>query len=225
MHTVHHTLLASRSAAHKAAHDSAHSLRTQGNSCAHSGSFALRTGRAISLRPQAASVLRITHGAAWVTLPSLPGDHILSAGDSLPICAGDAVVLEAWHTPFSESIYFDWDAASLQVLAADGMAVRGSWLREVETVGAQDGRRDTAGLTSSGQSAHWSRWSRWGRWGMVSPSYCEAVLAPLADLRGAVAAGGFATARLGAGLIVLALGKLLDIAIWVATSRARASTA
>jgi Protein of unknown function (DUF2917) len=222
MHTVHHTLLASRSAAHKAGHDSAHTLQAQGNSCAHSGSFALRAGRAISLQPQGASTLRITHGAAWVTLASLPGDHILRAGDSLPIRAGDAVVLEDWRSPKCESLYFDWDAASLQVLAADGVAVRGSWLREVETVGAQEGQRRAAGLSSSGRSAHWSRW---GRWGMVSPSYCEAVLAPLADLRGALAAGGFAVARLGAGLIVLALGKLLDMAIWVATSRARASTA
>jgi Protein of unknown function (DUF2917) len=219
MHTVHHTLLASRSTAHKAVHDSAHTLQTQGNSCAHSGSFALRAGRAISLQPQGASTLRITHGAAWVTLPSLPGDHILHAGDSLPIRAGDAVVLEAWRSPKCESLYFDWDAASLQVLAADGVAVRGSWLREIGVVGAQDGQRDTAGLSSPGQSAHW------GRWGMVSPSYCEAVLVPLADLRGAAAAGGFAAARLLLGLGVLALGKLLDMAIWVATSRARASTA
>ncbi len=219
MHTIHHTLLASRSPAHKAPYDAAHTLQTQDVSCAHSGSFALRTGRAISLQPKTASTLRITHGAAWVTLPSLPGDHILRAGDSLPIRAGDAVVLEAWHSPNCESLYFDWDAASVQVLAADGVAVRGSWLRYVETVGAQDGQRRAAGLSSPGRSAHW------GRWGMVSPSYCEAVLAPLADLRGAAAAGGLAAARLATGLGVLALGKLLDMAIWVATSRARASTA
>jgi hypothetical protein len=223
MHTVIHTLLASRSAAHKAAHDAirdaAGASPSKDLTCAPSGSFALRTGRAIKLQPQSASTLRITHGAAWVTLPSLPGDHILRAGDSLPIQPGDAVVLEAWHVPVQESIYFDWDAASLQVLAAgsavadsvaaDGVAARGSWLREAHAVGSRNGQREAGGL---------------GRWGMVSPSYCEAVLAPLADLRGAVAAGGFAAARLLLGLGVLALGKLLDIAIWVATSRARAST-
>lgn len=210
MHAVQHSAFALHNMANSAAHKAAETHRPSA-CCTHAGSFALRAGRALSLRPQDAAVLRITHGAAWVTLPSLPGDHILRAGDSLPVSPGDAVVLEAWHMPISESLYFDWDAASVQVLAADGMAVRG----RLQGQTAPAGGRNVRGLGSKGS---------WASWGTLSPSYCEAVLAPLADLRGAVVLGGGAAARLALGLAAWTLGKLLDMAMLVATSRARAST-
>jgi Protein of unknown function (DUF2917) len=86
------------------------------------GSFALRAGRALSLRPKVAALLRITQGAAWVTLPSLPGDHFLRAGDSLHARAGDHVVMEAWpvpakSTPTGTALYFDWDPVPMRVAA------------------------------------------------------------------------------------------------------------
>ncbi len=165
--------------------------------------FALRAGRAMTLQPRAAATLRITQGAAWVTLASQPGDHFLQAGDALPISACDRVVMEAWHVPAHESLYFDWDSTPLPVAAPDGMAVRGSW------------RQPASGARTQGAAPL----------GLLAPSYCDAVLAPLADLRGAAVLGGKAAVRLVLGLAALTLGKVLDTAIFLATSRARASTA
>jgi Protein of unknown function (DUF2917) len=91
MHHIHHSFAASR------------------------GAFALPSGRAISLQPKASAVLRITQGAAWVTLPSQPGDHFLRAGDSLRTCAFDRVVMETWQVPVTESLYFDWDPVPMQI--------------------------------------------------------------------------------------------------------------
>ncbi len=81
------------------------------------GAFALQAGRAMTLRPKANALLRITQGAAWVTLPSQPGDHFLRAGDSLRISASDRVVLEAWQVPATQSLYFDWDPVPMRVAA------------------------------------------------------------------------------------------------------------
>ncbi len=59
-------------------------------------------------------------------------------------------------------------------------------------------------------------------------SYGAAVLAPLADLRAALALGAGALARLASGLLGLALGlavgKLADSASFLAASRARSNT-
>lgn len=169
----------------------------------YSGSFALHAGRALSLKPSAPSQLRITQGSAWVTLPSLPGDHFLRAGDTLQVRARDALVMEAWHMPQGQTLYFDWDPVPMHVPAgasAPAAAPKpGSWLR----------------------TAAPSR---------PRPSYCAAVLAPLADLRLAAVLGAGAAARLTAGLLGLAVGKLVDASVFLvaafrAASRARSSTA
>lgn len=90
-----------------------------------SGAFALRAGRALTLRPRLDSVLRITEGGAWATLPSQPGDHFLRAGDALRVVAGERVVMEPWQVPRTETLYFDWDVAPLRVPAPLRYAARG----------------------------------------------------------------------------------------------------
>ncbi len=169
----------------------------------HSGAFALHTGRALSLKPTAPSQLRITQGSAWVTLPSQPGDHFLQTGDTMQVRACDALVMEAWHMPQGETLYFDWDPVPMHIPvhapAAAHLPARGSWLRAAAPARAR-------------------------------PSYCAAVLAPLADLRLAAGLGAGAAARLTTGLLGLALGKLLDVsgflvAAFMAASRARTKTA
>ena len=70
-----------------------------------SGTFSLRMGRAMTLQPTQASVLRISKGVAWVTLPSVPGDHFLRAGDQLRVPAGDHVVMEAWQVPCAQMLH------------------------------------------------------------------------------------------------------------------------
>jgi hypothetical protein len=92
------------------------------------GVFALRAGRAMTLQPKQASVLRITEGAAWVTLPSVSGDHFLRAGDALHVPAGDHLVMEAWQTAPTHALHFDWDVAPIQIAAPRGIALRGRWL-------------------------------------------------------------------------------------------------
>jgi Protein of unknown function (DUF2917) len=167
-----------------------------GSAARPSGAFALPTGRALGLKPWAASQLRIAQGSAWVTLPSQPGDHILQAGDTLQVAACDAVVMEPWRMPQGQTLYFDWDPVPMHVPAAanpaDRLANR-SWLRMAIPAYPRQ-------------------------------SYCAAVLAPLADLRLAAVLGAGAVARLVAGLAGLGVGKLLDAAIFMAVSRARAST-
>ncbi len=192
MHHIYHSLF-SAIAAHGAASTHPVDSGTTAPTCvakrsAPYGSFTLHAGRAIALLPHAAAVLRISQGTAWVTLPSQPGDHFLSAGDTLRVKAGDKVVMEPWHkaaspAPATETLYFDWDPVPLQVAksitapkaAQQAVALRGSWYR----LPVQPAPR---------------------------ASYCAAVLAPLADLRAAVALGAGAAARLTVGLATWGLG-------------------
>jgi Protein of unknown function (DUF2917) len=186
MHHIYHSLFKAI-----AAHEATNTHAADGHAAASSnvaqhsapcGSFSLRSGRAVALRPHAAALLHISQGSAWVTLPSQPGDHFLHAGDTLRVEAGDRVVMEPWHTPgaqtpATETLYFDWDPVPLQVAtsiaapqaAQHAVALRGSWHR------------------LAGQPA-------------PRASYCAAVLAPLADLRAALALGTGAAARLTVGL-------------------------
>ena len=74
--------------------------------------WALPPACATSLYPQQGSILKVTTGLAWVTLrgatrlagstaaahdsaPRDSGDYFLHAGDSLPVAAGQHLVLEA----------------------------------------------------------------------------------------------------------------------------------
>jgi Protein of unknown function (DUF2917) len=173
----------------------------------HSGAFALRTGRALSLKPAAPSLLRITQGSAWVTLPSQPGDHFLQAGDTLQVRPRDALVMEPWHMLQGQTLYFDWDPVPMHVPMHGPMLVPSA-----AHVSAREG------------------WLRAAVPAHTRPSYCAAVLAPLADLRLAAGLGAGAIARLTTGLLGLAIGKLSDVAGFLAAavtaaSRARTNTA
>ena len=210
MHHIYHSLF-NAIAAHETANTQAADGRatTPANPAQRStpcGSFALHSGRALALKPYAATVLRISQGTAWVTLPSQPGDHFLQAGDTLHISAGDRVVMEPWHkpssqTPATETLYFDWDPVPLQIAnphaaphaAQQAVALRGTWHR----LPVQPAPRT---------------------------SYCAAVLAPLADLRAAVALGAGAAARLTVGLATWGLSAA-GRAVLAGALPARARTA
>jgi Protein of unknown function (DUF2917) len=191
MRHIYHSLfnaIAAHEAAHTPATDRNATPVTMAQRSAPCGSFALHIGSAIALLPHAAAVLRISQGTAWVTLPSQPGDHFLSAGDTLRVNAGDRVVMEPWHKPASqmpatETLYFDWDPVPLQV---------------AKSIAAPDAAQHAAALRGS--------WHRLPMQAAPRASYCAAVLAPLADLRAAVALGAGAAARLAVGLATWGMG-------------------
>ncbi len=70
----------------------------------------LAKGRAVTLRPKVAGILRVPHGRAWATLdvppssPFNPEDHFVAPGHDLHVRAGQRVVLEAWPRAGAESI-------------------------------------------------------------------------------------------------------------------------
>ncbi len=194
MHHIYHSLF-NAIAAHEAANTQAVDIHSANPASvaprsAPCGSFSLHTGRAMALLPHAAAVLHISQGAAWVTLPSQPGDHFLHAGDTLRVKAGDRVVMEPWSAPASqmaaaETLYFDWDPVPLHV----ANSITNSITKSIA--------ESQAALQAVALRGSWHRLS-------VQPapraSYCAAVLAPLADLRAAVALGTGAAARLTVGL-------------------------
>lgn len=211
MHHIYHALF-SAIAAHNAApaHSTAHAVTPRNTP---SGAFTLQEGRAITLQPQAAALLRVRQGGAWVTLPRLPGDHFLQAGEALPLLQGDCVVMEPWHarahapahaaihaSATTEALYFDWDPVPMQVTTPAAVAPRGS------------------------------RWSA-PAWSAPRPSYCAAVRAPLADLRAALILGAGAATRLAAGFAVWGLGSVVALVLGTGlaararTAHARASAA
>jgi hypothetical protein len=86
------------------------------------GTWKLAAGRAITLRPSEAGVLRVAHGQMWATydgphqgsLNDL-GDHVIGTGGQLRVRAGQRLVVEAWggHSP----AYFSWDPLPAPVRA------------------------------------------------------------------------------------------------------------
>jgi hypothetical protein len=78
------------------------------------GTWKLARGRAVTLRPVTDGILRIAHGRVWATVegphghtPCDSGDHVLQAGRSMFVRAGQRVVIEAWNA--SGASYFAWD--------------------------------------------------------------------------------------------------------------------
>ena len=74
------------------------------------GCFKLAPNGALTLTPKTHSVLRVAHGRVWVTfanasqdLTARAGDHFLDLGQTLPLSAGQVVVMEA----LSPDVYFD----------------------------------------------------------------------------------------------------------------------
>jgi hypothetical protein len=80
-----------------------------------SGCWKLRAGRAISLQPRQAGVLKIAQGRVWATLNGAhcghgneSGDHFLQAGQQLTVGAGQHLVLESCAAPDAAPVYFEW---------------------------------------------------------------------------------------------------------------------
>lgn len=78
------------------------------------GTWKLAAGRAITLEPRDAGILKIAHGRLWVTFEgphhgrlNESGDLILAVGEQMRLQPGQRVVLEPWndHCP----AYFSWD--------------------------------------------------------------------------------------------------------------------
>jgi hypothetical protein len=82
------------------------------------GSFQLANGRALTLQPGKASLLRVKQGRVWATLSSELGDHVLVSGSTLHIPAGDRVVIEPWPLQERCPVFFDWDPAPVYMTAA-----------------------------------------------------------------------------------------------------------
>ena len=91
-----------------------------------SGCWKLMSGRAISLQPRQAGVLKIAQGRVWATVNGAhqghgneSGDHFLQAGQQLVIGAGQHLVLESCVAPDAPPVYFEWGR-----VAADGRPSR-----------------------------------------------------------------------------------------------------
>jgi hypothetical protein len=166
-----------------------------------SGCWKLGTGRAVTLRPSKAGVLRIAHGQVWLTFNNAHeddgvrgGDHFLGAGEELKLLPGQTLVLESWHAASASPAYFSWDPLP----AAAGVAL------------ANPSRHALA------QRA-------------VSLPWRAGVAQPFRDLRGALGLAAAATGRLAFGMAGLAGGALLMLlprfAVELATGRTRTALA
>jgi hypothetical protein len=89
------------------------------------GTWKLVAGRAITLEPRNAGMLKVAHGRLWLTLEgphhgrlNESGDHILAVGEQIRLQPGQRVVLEAWNE--GKASYFSWDP----VLAAQPARTR-----------------------------------------------------------------------------------------------------
>lgn len=168
---------------------------------AMSGCWKLGSGRALTLRPTEAGVLRIAHGQVWLTFDNAHqddgvrgGDHFLVAGEELKLLPGQVLVMESWHAANTSPAYFSWDPMP----AAAGVA-----------------------LASPSRHALAQR--------AVSLPWRAGVAQPLRDLRGALGLAAAASGRLVvgfAGVLGTALLILLPrFAVELATGRARTALA
>jgi hypothetical protein len=95
----------------------------QSLSAALPGTWKLAGGRAITLRPREAGILRVAHGQIWATFdgphggpPTDLGDHVIGVGGELKVRAGQRLVVETWSA--TTPACFSWDPLPLPVLAA-----------------------------------------------------------------------------------------------------------
>ncbi len=112
-------------------------LQPSRSNAAVTGLWKLTAGRALSLQPQQAGVLRIAQGAAWATLDvphdgpgNASGDHLLQAGQDFVVRAGQHLVLEPSGTGAGSSVFFEWlplANASTVFTEQDSRAVTQPW--------------------------------------------------------------------------------------------------
>lgn len=93
------------------------------------GTWKLAGGRAITLEPREAGVLRVAHGQLWVTYDGPHGgplndlgDHIVGVGERLPLRAGQRLVIEARTS--QAPAYFSWDPLQARAAAVVPRATR-----------------------------------------------------------------------------------------------------
>jgi len=79
------------------------------------GTWKLAAGRAVTLEPREAGVLKVAHGQMWVTQDGPHGgpandlgDVVLGAGEQVPLREGQRLVIEAWNHHGAPA-YFSWD--------------------------------------------------------------------------------------------------------------------
>ena len=78
------------------------------------GTWKLAAGRAITLEPREAGVLKVAHGQLWATFdgpkhgaPNDQGDHFFGVGEQVRLQPGERLVIEAWN--HGAPAYFSWD--------------------------------------------------------------------------------------------------------------------
>ncbi len=93
------------------------------------GTWKLAAGRAITLEPREAGVLRVAHGRLWATYDGPhrgalndQGDRIVGVGERLSLRAGQRLVVEAWSD--RAPAYFSWDPLPAAVTASAPRAAR-----------------------------------------------------------------------------------------------------
>ena len=92
-----------------------------------SRSWVLPQGQALTFTPTTAGVLRVPCGRAWVTLSRRPqrsatvappapmeDDVFLDPNTSLPLRAGETIVLESWPDAPATGLRLVWEAAVLR---------------------------------------------------------------------------------------------------------------
>jgi hypothetical protein len=96
------------------------------------GTWKLAAGRAITLQPREAGMLRVAHGRVWATFDGPHtgprndlGDHVLGAGERLVLRADQKLVIEAWSG--ESPAFFSWDPAPAFEPAASA-----EWVRVVQ---------------------------------------------------------------------------------------------
>ena len=122
------------------------------------GTFLLTSGHAMSLKPQRASVLRISCGTAWVTVQRTGQDHMLQAGEQLSVQRGDHVVIESLH---AGHVKLDWQAAPCSLSLA--ALARLQALRDLRGAAALLWRGLAGGLHALALTAHSSASRAQGR--------------------------------------------------------------
>lgn len=88
--------------------------QTQQSSPALPGTWKLVAGRAITLQPREEGTFKVAHGQMWATYDgphpgalNETGDHIVGAGQTLRLRAGQRLVVESWN--WQSPSYFSWE--------------------------------------------------------------------------------------------------------------------
>lgn len=108
------------------------------SSAALPGCWKLDAGRALTLTPSGAGVLRIAEGRVWVTMDTLQrdaqaaGDLFLVPGRGMVVQAGQRLVLESSGADRGAAAYFSWDPLpQTQAQAVDRALQVGRWQQSV----------------------------------------------------------------------------------------------